>query len=244
MDNTLLVNLSRQMALSRELDVVANNVANMNTTGFKGDSMLFNEYLMLDKSNGQGAGPKTLSTVVDRSTITNFSAGPIETTGAELDVAIQGNGFFVVQTPQGERYTRAGSFTLNAQGELVTQTGDGKVQGTGGALAFSQQDGKISIGSDGTIFTDQGQHGKLRLVTLKPGDLKKEGEQFFSSKTHPVDDTTSLVLQGAIEKSNVKPVTEISRLIEINRAYSTISQIIDRAQSLRETAIDRLAQAA
>jgi flagellar basal-body rod protein FlgF len=241
MENTLLISLSRQMALQHELDVVANNVANINTTGFKGDNMLFNEYLA-PKARGEEADLlKPVSYVIDRSTMTNFSAGSLETTGAELDVAVQGDGFFVVQTPQGERYTRAGSFTLNAQGDLVTPAGY-KVLGTGGPITFTPQDGRITIGSDGTISTAQGQKGKLRLVDLKPTDLKKEGETLFSSDKPAAGDTTSRVLQGAIEKSNIKPVTEISRMIEINRAYTTISQLIDRTQSLRQTAIERLAQ--
>jgi flagellar basal-body rod protein FlgF len=241
MENTLLISLSRQMALQRELDVVANNVANINTTGFKSDNMLFNEYVMPKARAEEGDLLKPVSYVIDRATMTNFSTGSVETTGAELDVAIQGDGFFAVQTPQGERYTRAGSFTLNAQGELVTPTGY-KVLGTGGPVTFTPQDGRITIGSDGIISTSQGQKGKLRLVSVKPADLKKEGETLFSSSKPVGSDTTSRVIQGAIEKSNVKPVTEISRMIEINRAYTTISQLIERTQSLQQTAINTLAQ--
>jgi len=241
MENTLLVSLSRQIALRHELDVVANNVANINTTGFKGDNMLFNEHMMPKARAEEGDLLKPVSYVIDRATMTNFTAGSIEMTGAELDVAVQGNGFFAVQTPQGERYTRAGSFTLNAQGEMITPAGY-KVLGTGGPITFTPQDGKIAIGADGTISTAQGQKGKLRLVTVKPGDLNKEGETLFSSSRPVENDTMSRMVQGAIEKSNVKPVVEISRMIEINRAYTTISQMIERMQSLRQTAINSLGQ--
>lgn len=243
MENTLLVSLSRQIALRHELDVVANNVANINTTGFKTDNMLFNEHLMPKARAEEGDLLRPVSYVIDRATVTNFSTGSIQMTGAELDVAVQGDGFFAVQTPQGERYTRAGSFTLNAAGELITPSGN-KVLGTGGPVTFSQQDGKITIGGDGTISTAQGQKGKLRLVTLEPTKLQKEGDTLFSSSSQPVNDTTSRVIQGAIEKSNVKPVSEISRMIEINRAYTTISQMIERTASLRQSAIERLAQVA
>jgi flagellar basal-body rod protein FlgF len=241
MENTLLVSLSRQMALRHELDVVANNVANINTTGFKRDNVLFNEYMMPNARAEEADALKPVSYVVDRATMTNFSTGSVETTGAEFDLAIQGEGFFAVQTPQGERYTRAGSFGLNAQGELVTPAGH-KVMGTGGTITFTPQDGKVTVGADGTIYTSQGQRGKVRLVTLKPAQLKKEGETLFSSSAAAANDTQSRLVQGAIEKSNVKPVAEISRMIEINRAYTTISQMIERTASLRQTAIERLAQ--
>lgn len=241
MENMLLVSLSRQLALRHELDIVANNVANLNTSGFKKDNLLFNEYLSPVARGEEAEMLKPVSYVIDRSTMTNFSAGTLETTGADLDVAIQGEGFFAVQTAQGERYTRAGSFALNAQGELVTQSGD-KVLGAGGPITFTAQDGKISFGTDGTISTAQGQKGKLRLVSFEAGQLVKEGENTFSSKSGGTPDTTSRVLQGAIEKSNVKPVQEITRMIEINRAYNTISQMIENTQKLRQTAIERLSQ--
>ncbi len=241
MENTLLISLSRQMALQHEIDVVANNVANINTTGFKGDGMLFNEYVMPKARAEENNQLAPVSYVVDRATITNLAAGSFETTGAEFDLAIQGGGFFAVQTPQGERYTRAGAFTLNAQGDLVTPAGE-KILGTGGPITFSVEDGKITFGADGTIFTAQGQRGKIRVVSLKPGELKKETETLFSSKGQATNDTASRILQGAVEKSNVKPVTEISRLIEINRTYNLVSQMVERTHALQQTAIERLAQ--
>lgn len=243
MENTLLVSLSRQMALRHELDVVANNVANINTTGFKRDALQFNEYMMPAAKAREADLLRPVSYVIDRRTATNFSAGPLEPTGAEFDFALQGDGFFVVQTPQGERYTRAGSFQLNAQGELVTPSGD-KILGDGGPLAFSTQDGKVTIAADGTISTAQGQRGKIRLVSFKPEDLKKEGEMLFSSTSRGTPDTQTRVIQGALEKANVKPVQEVARMIEINRAYTTISQLIESTQRLRDTAIERLAQVA
>ncbi|MES2906437.1 MAG: flagellar basal body rod C-terminal domain-containing protein, partial [Pseudomonadota bacterium] len=130
-----------------------------------------------------------------------------------------------------------------AAGEMVTHSGD-KVLGTGGPVTFTAQDGKISIGADGTISTSQGQKGKLRLVTFTPGQLQKEGDTTFSSKSAGTPDIKSTVIQGAIEKSNVKPVQEITRMIEINRAYTTISQMIENTQKLRQTAIERLSQVA
>lgn len=243
MENMLLVSLSRQMALRHELDVVANNVANINTSGFKGESLVFNEYINPKAKAAEADLLKPVSYVVDQGSITNFSAGSVETTGAEFDVAIQGDGFFAVQTDKGQRYTRAGSFQLSAQGELVTPSGH-KVLGEGGPITFTAEDGKITIGADGTISTAQGQRGKLRLVDFKHGELKKEGETLFTSTASGTPATTSRLLQGAIEKANVKPVREVARMIEITRAYATLSQMIENAQKLRQTAIERLSQVA
>src|SRR6266568_6174773 len=144
-DLTLLIGLSRQMALQRELDVVANNVANMNTTGYKADGAIFEEYLMpqAQAAGFQGAD-RRVSYVQDRATWRDFGSGPIRPTGNPLDVAIDGDAFFVVQTPRGERYTRNGAFQINAQGELVTNTGE-RVVGDGGPIQFQSTDNSISI---------------------------------------------------------------------------------------------------
>ena len=171
MENTLLIGLSRQIALQRELDVVANNVANMNTTGYKADGAIFEEYLM---PGAQGAGfqgaDRRVSYVQDRATWRDVGSGPIRPTGNPLDVAIDGDAFFVVQTPRGERYTRNGAFQINAQGELVTTTGD-RVVGDGGPIQFQSTDNSISINPDGTITAREGgdsrndsARGRLRLV--------------------------------------------------------------------------------
>src|SRR5262249_48803913 len=148
MENTLLIGLSRQIALQRELDVVANNVANMNTTGYKADGSVFEEYLMpgAQAAGFQGAD-RRVSFVQDRATWRNFSAGPIRPTGNPLDVAISGDAFFVVETARGERYTRNGAFQINAQGELVTSDGD-RVVGDGGPIQFQSTDNSISINPD------------------------------------------------------------------------------------------------
>src|ERR1700733_6080350 len=112
MQNTLLISLSRQVALERELDVVANNVANINTNGFKSNSLVFSEYVMPNAKAQTGSRlNQPVSYVVDRSMLTNFSQGTLETTGNDLDFAVHGDGYFAVQTQQGERYTRAGSFS-------------------------------------------------------------------------------------------------------------------------------------
>src|SRR5262245_8309425 len=151
LENLALVKLSRQIALHRELEVVANNIANINTTGYKADGSVFHEFLMPLARDGSFQGrDQRLSYVHDRATWHNFSSGPIRQTGNPLDVSIDGDAFMVVQTPRGERYTRNGSLQLNATGQLVTQSGD-PVLGDGGPIQFQSTDSNISINPDGTI---------------------------------------------------------------------------------------------
>src|SRR5882724_4555738 len=125
MENTLLIGLSRQTTLERQLDVVANTIANVNTTGYKADSSLFEEYLKSGAHEDNFVGSdRRVSYVQDRGTFRDFSQGAAEQTKNPLDVAIDGGGFLVVQTPAGERYTRDGGLQLNNPGQLVTRSGD------------------------------------------------------------------------------------------------------------------------
>ena len=169
MQNALLVGLSRQVALARELDVVANNIANLNTTGYKADGSLFEEYL--DAAARADQTGSRVSFVHDRGIWHDMSQGPIERTGNPLDVAIDGDGFLVVQTPRGERYTRNGAMQINATGQLVTSDGY-PVLGDGGPITLQPTDRQVSISHDGTISVREGTskvdsaRGKLRLVTF------------------------------------------------------------------------------
>src|SRR5205807_10585715 len=134
-----------------ELDVVANNIANLNTTGFKADGNLFEEYIMpVARSDRFTSADRRMSFVLDRATWYDLGQGPVQQTGNPLDVAIDGNAFLAVQAPQGERYTRNGALQINAQGELVTSEGY-RVQGDGGPIVFQAQDRDISINSEGAI---------------------------------------------------------------------------------------------
>jgi flagellar basal-body rod protein FlgF len=247
MDNTLLIGLSRQMALSRELDVVANNIANIDTVGYKADGSLFEQYL---SSAARGAQGSPIAFVRDRATWVDMSRGPVQHTGNSLDVAVDGNGFFAVQTPNGVRYTRNGSFQLNAAGQIVTADGY-PVLGDGGPITLQQTDHQISISRDGTVSVREGssnvdsQRGKLRLVSFDNlQQLQKDGSATFNyvGTGQPQDDRKSHVIQGALEKSNVKGVMEMSRMIEITRSYTQIANLLAQQTDLGTTAIDKLAE--
>jgi flagellar basal-body rod protein FlgF len=248
MQNSLLVGLSRQVALSRELDVVANNIANINTSGYKADSSLFEEFLA-SAARADQTGDR-VSFVRDRGIWHDMSEGATERTGNPLDVAVDGDGFLVVQTPRGERYTRNGAMKINATGQLVTSNGYA-VLGDGGPISFQPNDRQISISRDGTISVREGTsqvdsvRGKLRLVAIdKPQQLRKDGNGTFSlaggAKTQ--ETTTSGIIQGAVEKSNVRGVVEMSRMIEITRSYTQVASLMQQQSDLSQSAIDKLAE--
>jgi flagellar basal-body rod protein FlgF len=250
MENALLIGLSRQTLLERQLDVVANNVANVNTTGYKADSSLFEEYLMSGAHEDNFVGrDRLVSYVQDRATFRDFSQGPSQQTKNPLDIAIDGSAFLVVQTPAGERYTRDGGLQLDNQGQLVTVAGN-PVLGTNGPIVFQPTDHDISITPDGTITVLEGPartdsiRGKLRLASFADAQkLLKEGSNLYAQGEGgpPQPDTQSVIQQGFIEKSNVNAVAEMSRMIEVTRAYTQISTLLQQQSDLQKTAIQQLA---
>jgi flagellar basal-body rod protein FlgF/flagellar basal-body rod protein FlgG len=252
MENSLLIGLSRQMALQRELEVVANNIANINTTGFKTENSKFEEYLMpVARENRFEAPDRRVSFVVDRGTWHNMRAGNVETTNNPLDITIDGNAFLVVQTPAGERYTRNGSLQTNAQGQLVMADGS-PVLGDNGPIVLQQLDRQVSIAPDGRVTVIEGNNnrteslrGRLRLVTFaNPQRLQKEGANKFTAPAGvaAVPATNFRIIQGAVEKSNVNGVYEMTRMIDITRTYTQVSTMLQQQGDLRRSAIEKLAE--
>lgn len=245
MENALLIGLSRQMSLRRELEVVSNNIANLNTTGFKADTAIFEEFLMPTASAEQFANSdRKLSFVQDRSTWHDLAQGPIRQTGNPLDVAIDGNAFLVVQTPRGERYTRNGSFQINPSGELVTTEGF-RVMSESGPILFQPNDKDVTISRDGTISVPGGLRGKLRLVSFDSAQrLQKDRSSTFKAPDdmQPKPAEFPHVIQGAIEQSNVKAVIEMTRMIEVTRNYTQIATLLQQQGDTRRSAIEKLAE--
>jgi len=249
MANELLVGLSRQLTLERQMDVVANNVANVNTTGYKADRSLFEEFLNSRAHEDNFAGAdRRISFVQDRGTFKDFAQGASEQTKNPLDVAIDGRGFLVVQTPAGERYTRDGGLQINNQGQLVTAAGD-PVLGGNGPIVFQATDHDVSIASDGNITVLEGLNridsvrGKLRLVSFADAQrLLKEGSNLYSAGTAAAQpDATSKIRQGFVEKSNVNSVTEMARMIDVTRTYTQIANMLQQQSDLHKSAIEKLA---
>ncbi len=255
MENALLVGLSRQMALSRELDIVANNIANIDTTGFKADNAAFSEFLMPGaRDNEFSAGKdRRISFVEDRATWIDLSPGALQHTGNPLDVAIDGKGYLVVQTPRGQRYTRNGALAINATGQLVTSEGD-QVLGTGGPITFQLTDHDVTISPSGIVTVRDGAgtadapRGQLQLASFdQPQRLQKDGASMFTApagvNAEPVPQGTRVV-QGALEKSNVRAMVEMAHMIQITRNYSDIATILQQQGDMRRNSLQQLSQAA
>ena len=240
MENAQLISLSRQIALQRQMDVVANNMANINTTGFKSENMLFRDYLMPVAADHDFAGPdEDLHYTEDWSTIHDMSTGSIEQTGNPLDVALSGEGFLSVQTPAGTRYSKNGSLQIDSSGTLVDLAGN-PVLGTSGPIKFDSADTDIAINKDGTISTSQGTKGKLAVVEFTdPQVLAREGNNYYSGPAgNPA--TKTQVVQGSIERSNVSGVSAMADMIRVERAYQTLANMMQRQDELRTTAVQRL----
>ena len=240
MDNALLIGLSRQSAMAREMSSVANNLANMNTTAYKAENTLFDEYLMPVAQ--ENSPDKTLSFVQDYGQFRNMADGELKSTGNPLDVAISGEGFFKVQTPTGTEYTRNGHFQLDDQGQLVTSTGNALLTDAGTTINFSSDEGQISIASDGTISTDRGQRGKLSIVSFdNMQDLKAMGSSLYSTTQTENPVTNPKFVQGSLEGSNVNAIAEMTNMIDVQRSYISAAKLIQAADDMRRQAISQIA---
>ncbi|ABD08480.1 Flagellar basal body rod protein [Rhodopseudomonas palustris HaA2] len=250
MQNTLLVGLSRQVVLERQMDVVANNLANMNTNGFKAQRSVFQEYLNTGAHEDNFQRPdRRVSFVQDRAAYLDFSTGPMTQTKDPLDVAIDGSAFLVVQTPAGERFTRDGKLSINPRGQLVNSSGY-PVLGNSGPIVFQPTDKAINIAQDGNVSVVEGTatidslRGKLRLVSFaRPQSLEKQGDNLFAATSDPgAPDTKAIVRQGYVEKSNVNSVLEMTRMLDVTRSYQKMSSLLQQEGDLQKTAIERLAE--
>lgn len=241
METTSYIALSRQGALRREMDVIAHNVANMNSTAYKGEKMMFVEHLMKSRDDLSFI-PRKLSFTRDVAQYRNLTEGPINTTGNTFDVAIRGEGYFAIQKQDGtENYTRNGSFTLDSAGQLVTQGGDAVMSNGGAPIFFTPQDTKITISADGTISTNNGPIGRLRVVKFDDEqNLKMEQGGLLSTDQTPQDIPRPAVVQGALEGSNIQPVIEMARMIEVQRTYDSVKNFIESEDSRQRKMIDQL----
>jgi flagellar basal-body rod protein FlgF len=270
MNNGLYSAFLGMRARQRTLDMVANNIANASTSGFKADRALYRSIeaaeveaqrvlakagLAQDTTN-QTARPQPTPTeetnqmlANDRrrafgvltNTATDFSSGVIKQTDRSLDIAISGEGFLAVQTLRGERYTRAGSLSLDGNGQLVTAQGD-LVVGDGGPITLPP--GEITIGDDGTISVEGETVGRLKIVefTNTATSLTKEGNSLFvaSQGSNPVEATQATVIQGALETSNVNPMLEMATMMQNNREFDSLQKSITLMREIGRRVVTEL----
>ena len=246
MENTLLIGLSRLTTLERQIDVISNNVANVNTNGFKADKSLFQEYLMprAHADNFMGRD-RQLSYVMDRATWRDNGQGSLEQTGNPLDVAIEGKGFFVVNGPKGPLYTRNGNLKILASGELAS--GDGyTMRSTAGSTISVAPNKLINITREGNIQQDGQTLGQLDVVDFKSTDsLQKAGSATFKNtnpNNPPVAASNVDVQQGKIEGSNVPVAYSAMRLVGIMRQFEMLQKAIGISSDMDTKSVQEVAR--
>ena len=244
MDNALYVGLSRQMVLRREMDIVANNIANADTAGFKVESLI-------EKTDPKAPaftlmGPKPVKFVSEDGVLRNFGQGALRQTGAPLDMAIEGQGFFRVTTAAGERYTRDGRFRTDDTGRLVTDGGAAVLDEGGGEITVDPEKGQVSISQDGVVSQGPERIGKIGVVNFATlSILEKTGDNLYKNTSNqtPTPSTDARVRQGMLEGSNVQPILEITKMIEVSRAYEQIAKMMDSQGDLSSKAVQTLGRA-
>ena len=241
MDNTIYTALSGQTALQRLLDVTANNVANLSTAGFKRERLYFDSFFKQLDTPGKG-----VTFVSDVSSVTDFTPGTLTRTGNDLDVAIDGDAMFSVRGNNGNTlYTRDGRFSIDSRGNLVmTATGNQVLDNGGGTIGIPQSARKISIGADGIVSADGSPITRLGLYQLKPEATRREADGLFNlSQGTPSPATAARVRQGYIEGSNVNSVESLADMINVQRAYERMSNVLQQEHDRSMAAVKTLGRA-
>lgn len=236
MDNAGYVALTRQSGLQREMRVLANNIANMHTSGYRGENMVFSEFI-----RGTGPGEPSLSMAAGRGHIRMDMQGQLDQTGAPFDLAIEGEGYFLISTPAGERLTRAGHLTLSPEGALLTSDGYAVLDAGGAPVQLPPDVNGVAIGADGTISAEGQPLGQIGVVTPVNADLlTRESGTLFASPAGWEPTATGRVHQGALEKSNVNAVAQMSRLVEVQRSYELCQSFLEREDSRIRSVLDTI----
>ncbi len=234
MDNGIYINLSRQSGLLKQLDIIANNIANSGTTGYKSEGAVFTEFVKAASGGGNVNSPRESMSIGRLGAhVSHFESGELQKTGGPMDLAIDGEGFFLVETPGGQRVTRAGHFMTDQDGILINTDGHAVLDDAGGRIQIPLSVNILAIGGDGTLSADGVELGRLGIVTASPQSLTREGNNLWASAQGYVPVETPRIVQGFLEASNVQPVAEIAKMIEVQRHY-------DAGQKLMEIEDDRI----
>ena len=237
MQSATYVALSRQSVLDRTISVIANNIANVSTPGFRGENAMFHEQLArISQGN-------SVSYVADGGVVRDTRPGALSRTGNPLDTAIDGTGFYTVDTPDGPRYTRNGRFQLDPNRQLVTSQGYPVLSDAGQPIVVPLTTRTIDIAPSGTVGTENGPVGKIGLSQFSsPQTMTVAADGLYVTDDQPTADTTSKVQQGTVEDSNVQPIVEITKLMGLQRAYESAQQIIEGEDNRIRNAIDKLSR--
>jgi flagellar basal-body rod protein FlgF len=241
MDTIVYVSLSHQLALQRQLDLVANNLANANTNGFRRENAVFESYLdVQEHTAGPGRG---VSYVLDHGVARDSAQGELKITGAPLDVAIQGDGFFSVELADGGKaYTRNGHFEIDGNGTLVTSDGAKLLDERGKPFNIDPQEQGLRIENDGSIQSSTGVKGQLGLVKFANDEaLERLGNTLYAGgNPEKIAPDKVKLKSGALEGSNVQSIIETTAMIDVLRTYQSTTRLMDRYEEMRKRGLERL----
>ena len=239
METPTYIALSRQLGLRRHMDIVANNMANMNTPAYKAERLIFVEYLQKPSDSDKQSFTQDIGTMRDT------SEGPLVKTDNPFDLAISGEGFFTIETPLGNRYTRHGRFQLDAESRLVTGQGNPVLDNGGNQINIPANGGRVEISADGTISADNGAIAQFGLVKFENEQaLRRTANNLYNSPDdqQPQDVEKPKIAQGMLEESNVKAIAELSEMIKIHRQYQSLGRSIQQEHERQMKAINRLSR--
>jgi flagellar basal-body rod protein FlgF len=244
MDSPGYIVLSRLVAQTRATAVTANNLANAETPGFRAARPLFGTVLERQRATDVPQGGRDLAFAQDRATWRDPTQGTLATTGNPLDIAIAApEGFFAVETPRGERFTRAGRFTLDGEGRIVDPDGNALLGTEGRPLRLAPGESRIEVLGDGTLRTENGVNGQVRVVRFTDAQrLQAEGDRLLAAPQDMAPERIERpgLVQGATEGSNVRPVLEITRMTEELREFQYVAQMVEREGERLGTAVERI----
>lgn len=241
MDITTSLAASRLVAQQRGMDVIANNIANANTPGYRTVRMQFSDYI--DPGTGTAAPPggRAVTYMQDRATWRETQAGTLTHTGNTFDVALAADGYFTVSTKAGPRLTRDGRFGPMPDGTLADSSGNAVLGSNGRPIQLSPTDTQVHIAGDGTISTESGQVGKIGVVQPSdPMKMRAEGATNFVSDSPTTPVASPGIVQGAIEQSNVEPIMEMTRMMNDVRQFELTTQLLQAEGDRQQAAIDKL----
>ncbi len=238
MDSTGYVALNRQAGLLKELETVSQNIANASTTGYRREGVVFSEFVL-----GTGRSTESLSMGHAHGRVIDLTQGALQQTNGTFDFAIEGDGFFLVATPEGDRLTRAGVFTPSAEGILVAPDGAALLDAGGAPVQVPAGAARVALGADGTLSADGQPVAQIGLWEPEdPLQATRAAGARFDPGGLPVPVEDGRILQGFIEKSNVDPVAELTRMIEVQRAYELGTSFLDREDERMRSVIRVIGQ--
>ena len=241
MDNSIYVAISRQKALQQQMNLVANNIANMSTAGYRSQHALFSECVAEQDRIAEVNDP--ISLVQNIGQYDNTTQGDIRMTGNTLDIALNGPGFFGAVTASGVQYTRGGNFSINGLGQLVTSTGFPVANQGGAPITIPEGANEIVIGKDGTISTEDGALDTIMIAEFENyQSLTPQGNGLYSTDEQGTPATETVAMQGAVESSNVNPILEMTRMIEISRNYQSTQRFMQSEHDQQLDSIKKLAR--